>query len=72
MAKKALLVATENKIKTTTGKSLSIKCNTMCCHGDAPNAAETVRKVKEEFDKLNIPLKSFLNVLYNTKGYFLL
>jgi len=60
VAERAVLVATEKKIKTITGKFINVEADTMCCHGDAPNAVEIVKKVKEEFDKRNISLKNFL------------
>jgi UPF0271 protein len=35
-------------------------CDTMCCHGDSPNAVDIVKRVKEEFNKRAIVLKNFL------------
>lgn len=60
VVERAILVTTEKRIKTISGKFFNMDCDTMCCHGDAPNALEIVRKVKEEFDKRNIILRNFL------------
>ena len=57
VAARAVMVAVKKQINTISGKLISAEGDTICCHGDSPNAAETVKKVKEEFQKLGIPLK---------------
>jgi UPF0271 protein len=54
-------VAVKKQINTISGKLISAEADTVCCHGDSPNAAEVVKKVKEEFQKLGIPLKSLVS-----------
>jgi UPF0271 protein len=48
------------KIKTISGRFINMICDTMCCHGDSPNAVDIVKRVKEEFNKRAIVLKNFL------------
>ncbi len=61
VAQRAVLVAVDNKINTINGKLIDAEADTVCCHGDSPNAAEVVRKIKEEYERLGIPLKSLVN-----------
>lgn len=61
VAQRAVLVAVDKKISTISGKLIDAAADTVCCHGDAPNAAEVVRKIKEEYERLGIPLKSLVN-----------
>lgn len=58
VALRAMLVAVDKKINTISGKLIDAEADTVCCHGDSPNAAEVVRKIKEEYERLGIPLKS--------------
>lgn len=58
VAERAVMVAVDKKINTISGKLISAEADTVCCHGDSPNAAEVVRKIKEEYERLGIPLKS--------------
>lgn len=57
VAERAVMVAVKKQITTISGKLISAEGDTICCHGDSPNAAEVVKKVKEEFQRLGIPLK---------------
>lgn len=61
VAERAVMVAVKKQINTISGKLISAEADTVCCHGDSPNAAEVVKKVKEEFQKLGIPLKSLVS-----------
>jgi UPF0271 protein len=45
VAVRAVNVAKEGKIDTVSGKLIDIEAVTVCCHGDAPNAAEEVKAV---------------------------
>lgn len=56
VAERAVMVAREGQINTVSGNKISAEADTICCHGDSPNAAEVVKKIKEEFDRLGIPL----------------
>ena len=56
VAERAIMVAREGQITTISGNKISAEAETICCHGDSPNAAEVVKKIKEEFERLGIPL----------------
>ncbi len=51
IAKRVYNMVSERKIKTITGKKISVSFDTICIHGDTKNAPEIVRKIKE---KLNL------------------
>jgi UPF0271 protein len=57
VAERAVMVAVNKQINTISGKLISAEGDTICCHGDSPNAAEVVKKVQEEFQRLGIPLR---------------
>lgn len=57
VAERAIMVAKDRKITTISGKIIDAVGDTICCHGDSPNAAEVVKKVKEAFEKAGISLK---------------
>ncbi|MEM3853655.1 MAG: 5-oxoprolinase subunit PxpA [Conexivisphaerales archaeon] len=57
VAQRAVMVAKDKQIVTISGKRIHIDADTICCHGDSPNAAEVVKKIKEEFERLGIPLR---------------
>lgn len=57
VAQRAVMVARDKQIVTISGKRINIEADTICCHGDSPNAAEVVKKIKEEFERLGIPLR---------------
>jgi UPF0271 protein len=51
VAARALSVAKDGKIDTVCGKSIDIRGCTVCLHGDAPNAAETAKVVRETLER---------------------
>lgn len=57
VAARAVMVARDKQITTISGKKISAEADTICCHGDSPNAVEVVKKIKEEFERLGIPLR---------------
>jgi UPF0271 protein len=57
VAERAVMVARDKEITTISGKRINADADTICCHGDSPNAAEVVSTVKAEFSRLGIPLK---------------
>ncbi len=57
VAERAVMVARDKQIATISGKRISAEADTICCHGDSPNAVEVVKTVKAEFARLGIPLK---------------
>lgn len=56
VAGRAVMVAREGQITTVGGNKIRAGADTICCHGDAPNAVEVVKKIKEEFERLGMPL----------------
>ncbi len=48
IAKRIYNMVSERKIKTTTGKKISVSFDTICIHGDTKNAPEIARKIKEK------------------------
>jgi len=58
VAERAIMVARDQKITTISGKLIDAVGDTICCHGDSPNAAEVVKKVKENFEKAGLALKN--------------
>ncbi|MHB1405384.1 MAG: 5-oxoprolinase subunit PxpA [Desulfitobacteriaceae bacterium] len=57
-AERALMVAQEQAITTVSGKKIPAAADTICCHGDSPNAAEVVAKIKEAYAGKGILLKA--------------
>jgi UPF0271 protein len=57
VAERAIMVARDKQITTISGKRISAEGDTICCHGDSPNAAEVVRTVKASLERVGIPLK---------------
>jgi UPF0271 protein len=58
VAERAVMVARDRQITTISGKKISAEADTICCHGDSPNAVEVVSRVKSELTRLGIPLKN--------------
>lgn len=56
VAERAVMIARDAQITTVEGKRISAEADTICCHGDSPNAAEVVKKIKEKYAELGIPL----------------
>lgn len=57
VADRAVMVARDRQITTISGKRISVEADTICCHGDSPNAAEVVRTVKANLEAAGIPLR---------------
>ncbi len=47
----------DNKVITATGKSLKIKADTICIHGDTPSALQILAYLTSELTKYNIEIK---------------
>ncbi|MGQ9557951.1 MAG: LamB/YcsF family protein [Desulfurispora sp.] len=58
VAARAVMVARDNKITTISGRQIAVEADTICCHGDAPNAPQVVQQIRAEFTRLGIPLAS--------------
>jgi 5-oxoprolinase (ATP-hydrolysing) subunit A len=57
VAERAIMVAKDKQITTISGKRISAEADTICCHGDSPNAAEVVETVKAGLERVGIPLR---------------
>jgi len=47
VARRALMVVKDKKIDTIDGKLIDMDVETICIHGDAPNASQIIRRVRE-------------------------
>ena len=56
VAARAVKVAIEGKIDTISGKVIDIEAATVCCHGDAPNAAAEVTAVVRALKAAGVPV----------------
>ena len=63
VAKRAVRVARERKVAKTDGSDLEVDSPTICLHGDAPNALEVARTVKERLDGEGIAVKPLAELL---------
>jgi 5-oxoprolinase (ATP-hydrolysing) subunit A len=63
VAERAVRVARERKVPTTAGTDLDVDSPTICLHGDAPNAPDVARAVKERLDREGIALKPLAELL---------
>jgi 5-oxoprolinase (ATP-hydrolysing) subunit A len=63
VADRAVRVARERKVPTTAGTDIEVDSPTICLHGDAPNAVDVARAVKERFDREGIAVKPLAELL---------
>jgi UPF0271 protein len=63
VADRAVSVVRDGKIATIEGKMIDVRADTVCCHGDAPNAADVVKKVREELKKQGITVANISKIL---------
>ena len=63
IAERAVRVACERKVPTTAGTDIDVDSPTICLHGDAPNALEVARAVKERLDREGIAVKPLVELL---------
>jgi 5-oxoprolinase (ATP-hydrolysing) subunit A len=63
VAERAVLVARERKVPTTAGTDLEVEAPTICLHGDAPNALDVARAVKERLDREGIAVTPLAELL---------
>ena len=58
VADRAVMVALKKQITTINGKSIKAEADTICCHGDSPNAAQVVARIKEVYTAKGIELRT--------------
>jgi 5-oxoprolinase (ATP-hydrolysing) subunit A len=63
IAERAVRVACERKVPTTAGTDIDVDSPTICLHGDAPNALDVARAVKERLDREGIAVKPLVELL---------
>ncbi len=63
VAERAVRVARERKVPTTGGADLEVDSLTICLHGDAPNAVDVARAVKQRLDGERIAVKPLAELL---------
>lgn len=56
VAERAVMVALEKQITTISGQRIEAAAATICCHGDSPNAAQVVARIKEVYTAQGIQL----------------
>jgi 5-oxoprolinase (ATP-hydrolysing) subunit A len=57
VAERAVRLAREGRIDTRDGGTLEIDAPTLCVHGDAPNAAEVARAVREALEAAGVAVE---------------
>lgn len=62
VAERALSVAKEKKIATTSGKMIDIDAITVCIHGDAPNALDEAKVVRETLEKNGVSVGNLFEI----------
>jgi UPF0271 protein len=58
VAKQALLLASEKQVMSTTGKSISVKADTICIHGDSPNAPGLAKAIHQRLKENKIEIRA--------------
>lgn len=54
VARRALKMATENRVVATDGTVLDLDVQTLCVHGDTPTAADSVRTIREALESAGV------------------
>jgi UPF0271 protein len=62
-ADRALRMVNEGVVSTVDGSSLPIDVDTLCVHGDNPNAVEILREIQSRFRENGITLTNMRNIL---------
>lgn len=63
VAERAVTVARDKKIATIGGNMIDIDAVTVCIHGDAPNAVDEARVVKEVLEKNDIEIANLFEIV---------
>lgn len=57
--RRCIRMVKEGKVTSFSGKELDIKGDTLCVHGDGPKAIAFVKRIREEFEKEGIEIRTF-------------
>jgi 5-oxoprolinase (ATP-hydrolysing) subunit A len=63
VAARALRVAREGRIDASDGSELAVTAQSMCLHGDAPNAVDVARTVRERLDDAGVQVLSLREII---------
>ncbi len=58
-AARVLRMVTEGKVTSVTGRDISIRADSVCVHGDSPEALLFVRRIRETLKKGGVAIKPF-------------
>ena len=56
---RVLRMVTEGKVKAITGRDIDIKADSICVHGDGPQALAFARRIRDTLSKNGIEMKTF-------------
>jgi len=56
-AEQALSLATQGKVRTTSGSEIAISADTLCIHSDTPGSSAIARAIKERLAAANVSLR---------------
>lgn len=62
-ARQALQMVVEQTVTTSTGEKISMSVDTLCIHGDSPNAPAIAHAVREMLEKNNVSVRALTSVL---------
>jgi UPF0271 protein len=60
VAERALMVVKQKKIPTVSGKLIDAYADTICVHGDNPNAVDVVKAIREVLEKNGVKLANLM------------
>jgi 5-oxoprolinase (ATP-hydrolysing) subunit A len=63
VAARALRVARDGRIDASDGSELAVTAQSVCLHGDAPNAVEVARTVRERLDDAGVQVLSLREII---------
>lgn len=63
VAERALRLVREGRIATAEGADIEVRAPTVCLHGDAPNAVEVARRVRESLEAAGVAVRPLNQVL---------
>jgi 5-oxoprolinase (ATP-hydrolysing) subunit A len=63
VAARALRVARERRIDASDGSDLAVTAQSICLHGDAPNAVEVARAVRERLDEAGVEVLALRQIV---------
>ncbi len=61
--KRAVKMIKHGTVESINGKTISIKADSICVHGDNPKAVDFVKKIRESFESENIKIKNLNEII---------